>query len=133
MSENGIDRRHPGLRHLIHELIEERAATDPVLVQVLPLLVQQCGFDVNGMRRGDGYTPLHIACADSRLLLFKVLVLLGADVHAIANDNSLPLSLAQSAAARASAAVDVVAAGEMCAFLRKLGAQDRVRHLSYAG
>lgn len=91
------------------------------------------GFDVNAMRRSDGITPLHIACALPRTTAFKVLVVLGADIHAVANDGSMPLNRAIAAAAAATSAAQVVSAGDMAAHLRSLGAEETVSLRSYRG
>mmetsp|Transcript_23287 Transcript_23287/g.43385 ORF Transcript_23287/g.43385 Transcript_23287/m.43385 type:complete len:149 (-) Transcript_23287:233-679(-) len=132
MCENGVTQSHPGIRNIFHSVIAT-AREDAPLLRTLPILVKKFGFNVNTMRKGDGYTPLHVACQFSRLVLFKMLILLGADISAIANDNSLPMSLAMEASIAASTSSQVVASGEIVKYLQKLGASTQVAMVSSSG
>jgi len=132
MCENGVTQSHPGIRNIFHSVIAT-ACEDAPLLRTLPILVKKFGFNVNTMRKGDGYTPLHVACQFSRLVLFKMLILLGADISAIANDNSLPMSLAMEASIAASTSSQVVASGEIVKYLQKLGASTQVAMVSSSG
>jgi hypothetical protein len=130
--ENG----HPGLRHLLHELVIEASASPEAtgyVIQVLPTLVNEYGFDVNCMRQNDAYTPLHLACRLGNLPAFKVLILLGADIHAVANDDSLPLVLARRCTESATRAQQVVDSGEIVKFLTRLGASETITFVNATG
>ncbi|GBG30367.1 Ankyrin repeat domain-containing protein 49 [Hondaea fermentalgiana] len=121
------------LRTLMFDLIDEADEEAPLL-QTLPVLFTEgASFDVNTMHPKNGRTPLHSACARAQVSVFKLLVLHGADIHAVANDDSMPLQCAQQAATEASTAAQVVAAGDIVNFLRKLGAQDSIQLVSYRG
>ena len=135
MCENGVDKQHPGLRQLLHALVSECEHGEGVaaLAKVAPVLVRELGFEVNAMRPGDGYTPLHLACLSAQPRLFKLLVLLGADVNAVANDDSLPATCAARAAAAATSAREVVGAGEITDCLRRLGASSEIEYVSSCG
>mmetsp|Transcript_3822 Transcript_3822/g.5552 ORF Transcript_3822/g.5552 Transcript_3822/m.5552 type:complete len:219 (-) Transcript_3822:81-737(-) len=124
MGENGLDRRHPGLVNILHYLMEE-TEDEMNLLKVIPVLVAQ-DFDINDMRRSDSYTPLHLVCKRGFINLFKLLVTLGADVHAIANDNSMPINCALELAENATTTQQVVSAGNIVTYLRRLGAQESV-------
>ena len=48
-----------------------------------------------------------------------MLIILGADIHAIANNNMMPINLAQQAAYEAEQLEQVTACGEMVKYLKK--------------
>ena len=109
MCNNGVTKRHPGLTTLLHDLV---VSTAPLHV-VLPVLVRY-EFDINSMRRGDGYTPLHLVCLGKDIDLFKLVVVLGGDINAIANDNLMPLNCS------------LKNCPEISSYLIKLGATDKI-------
>lgn len=60
-------------------------------------IIDRLNGDVNALRTEDGFTLLHIACMGGLYRTSRILVACGADVNAIANDSSTPLSLAMDA------------------------------------
>jgi len=112
MVENGINGKHPGLQTLLHELVLEASET---VVLNLSILVKQGGFDVNSMRRSDGFTPLHVVCANGSVSLpvLKLLLLYGADVHAVSNDDWTPSMLIEKNLKHESSADQVCLLSEM--------------------
>ena len=57
-----------------------------------------------------------------QLNVFKLLILLGADIQAVGNDNRMPLNVALEAAEHATTSDQVVNSGERVKYLRKLEA-----------
>mmetsp|Transcript_9029 Transcript_9029/g.17814 ORF Transcript_9029/g.17814 Transcript_9029/m.17814 type:complete len:278 (+) Transcript_9029:151-984(+) len=133
MLQNGVDKYHPGLRVLLFDLLENSNVSESTLVSIFPVLIQEGGFDVNSMHPRSGYTPLHIACAHTNLAIFKLLVVLGADIHAVANNDNMPLNCVLQAADEAKTVAQITAAGDIAKFLRQLGAQETIQLVSYRG
>eukprot|EP00943_MAST-04B_sp_MAST-4B-sp1_P001322 g1322.t1 len=87
---NGMNpKSQPGIAHAIHILVTHKAHLEAVRFLV------KAGFDVNQPRKPQMFTPIHIACVTKNADMIKVLIELGADVNAVANDgyDSMPLTL----------------------------------------
>jgi hypothetical protein len=87
---NGMNpKSQPGIAHAIHILVTHKAHIEAVRFLV------KAGFDVNQPRKPQMFTPIHIACVTKNADMINVLIELGADVNAVANDgyDSMPLTL----------------------------------------
>ena len=87
---NGLNpKSQPGVAHAIHVLVTHKAHVESVRFLV------KAGFEVNQPRKPQMFTPIHIACVTKNVEMIKVLIELGADVNAVADDgyDSMPLTL----------------------------------------
>ena len=95
MTEGGgvSPRSVPPLADVVHGVVE-RAVHAEDCEAVLAALVRGGGFDPSHPRKGDGWTPLHVACRRNMTRVALLLVGLGADVNAVGLDDTMPLHLA---------------------------------------
>ncbi|KAK1931143.1 hypothetical protein P3T76_013332 [Phytophthora citrophthora] len=91
---NGFDLHQSYMRDILHSVVESVQSSQSDAVQPLIRLLLDAGVDVNWQRKSDLYTALHVACCKNLYPLAYLLVLYGADVNAIAADDSMPLSCA---------------------------------------
>eukprot|EP00644_Phytophthora_capsici_P016183 jgi/Phyca11/115369/e_gw1.28.201.1 len=93
MLMNGFDLQQSYMRDILHTVVE---SVQSDAVQPLIRLLLDAGVDVNWQRKSDLYTALHVACCKNLYPIAHLLVLYGADVNAIAADDSMPLACANS-------------------------------------
>ncbi|KAG6584918.1 Ankyrin repeat-containing domain [Phytophthora cinnamomi] len=92
---NGFDLQQNYMRDVLHGVIESIDSPQSAdAVQPLVRFLLDAGVDVNWQRKSDLYTALHVACCKNLYPIVYLLVLFGADVNAIAADDSMPLSCA---------------------------------------
>ncbi|OWZ12217.1 hypothetical protein PHMEG_00014654 [Phytophthora megakarya] len=95
---NGFDIQQSSMKDILHTVVENvdslqsADATQPLIRFLL-----DAGVDVNWQRKSDLYTALHVACCKNLFPIAYLLVLYGADVNAIAADDSMPLACAHNA------------------------------------
>ena len=88
--DNGFDRSSVGIRHLLHEVLDNmpyHMSPESVVRFLLDLKL-----DVNEAREDDLLTPLHLACKRRDPGVVQLLLNSGADVNAVAKNDLLPLS-----------------------------------------
>lgn len=86
----------PTLADVVH-LVVERAVGSTGVPMLRCLAAGR--FDISAPRKGDGWTPLHLACSRNLVAVAEVIIELGADVNAVGLDDRLPLNLADRVAA----------------------------------
>ncbi|KAL3669748.1 hypothetical protein V7S43_005129 [Phytophthora oleae] len=97
MLVNGFDLQQSYMRDILHSVVESvHSSQSADAVQPLLRLLLDAGVDVNWQRKSDLYTALHVACCKNLYPLAYLLVLYGADVNAIAADDSMPLTCANN-------------------------------------
>lgn len=97
---HGIQLDRPPLDECLCTLAEDCEAEDggASVVAAARYLVTQGGADVNKCRRKDWRGPLHLCCLRDLTALGAFLVDAGADVNAVAKDDSTPLGTCQAGA-----------------------------------
>ncbi|EEY58272.1 uncharacterized protein PITG_00916 [Phytophthora infestans T30-4] len=94
---NGFDLQQSYMRDILHSVIENVDSPQSAeAVQPLIRFLLDAGVDVNWQRKADLYTALHVACCKNLYPIAYLLVLYGADVNAIAADDSMPLVCANN-------------------------------------
>ncbi|POM70463.1 Ankyrin repeat domain containing hypothetical protein 44 [Phytophthora palmivora] len=94
---NGFDLQQSYMRDILHGVIENIDHLQSAdTVQPLIRFLLDAGIDVNWQRKSDLYTALHVACCKNLYPIAYLLVLYGADVNAIAADDSMPLACANN-------------------------------------
>lgn len=96
--EGGVSPRSlPPVAEVLHDVVSRFVVGNDggaTTLQVITYLVIDGNFDVSKPRKGDGWTPLHLAAQRNLLIVAKHLIKLGADVNAIGRDDIMPLNLA---------------------------------------
>ncbi|KAF1778978.1 Ankyrin repeat-containing domain [Phytophthora cactorum] len=94
---NSFDLQQSYMRDILHNIIENVDNPQSAdAVQPLIRFLLDAGVDINWQRKSDLYTALHIACCQNLYPIAYLLVIYGADVNAIAADDSMPLACANS-------------------------------------
>lgn len=95
MLSNGFDLQQSCMRDVLHAAVETvNSSQDAEAVQPLIRFLLDAGVDVNWQRKSDLCTALHVACRNNLYAIAYLLILYGADVNAIAADDSMPLACA---------------------------------------
>ncbi|ETK90511.1 hypothetical protein L915_05729 [Phytophthora nicotianae] len=94
---NGFDLQQSYMRDVLHSIIDNiDSPQSSDAVQPLIRFLLDAGVDVNWQRTSDLYTALHVACCKNLYPIAYLLVLFGADVNAIAANDSMPLACANN-------------------------------------
>ncbi|KAG7375799.1 hypothetical protein PHYPSEUDO_015243 [Phytophthora pseudosyringae] len=94
---NGFDLQQSYMKDVLHSVIENVDSSHSAdTAQPLIRFLLDAGVDVNWQRKSDLYTALHVACCKNLYPIAYLLVLYGADVNAIAADDSMPLGCANN-------------------------------------
>mmetsp|Transcript_47838 Transcript_47838/g.61336 ORF Transcript_47838/g.61336 Transcript_47838/m.61336 type:complete len:246 (-) Transcript_47838:294-1031(-) len=98
--EGGVSPRTlPPVADVIHDvvnkfLISKDDDNGESTLNIISYLVLEGNFDISRPRKGDGWTPLHIASQRNLFIMAKHLIFLGADVNSVGRDDVMPLNLA---------------------------------------
>ena len=127
MVGNGVRCGNPGISESF-ALNLLRSKPKSTSIRILNLLYGPAGFDVNHMDIATGTTALHVAVENCEVEKFKLLLVLGADVNAIAlgpsGEDVLPLTMC-NADDGCDTSEQKEAKRTMGAYLRTLGARER--------
>mmetsp|Transcript_45942 Transcript_45942/g.143777 ORF Transcript_45942/g.143777 Transcript_45942/m.143777 type:complete len:325 (-) Transcript_45942:43-1017(-) len=100
----GLDVSLPPLKYLMHEFcagmgsVARDAVPQQDVFNCIDAMVAT-GADVNASRKGDWYTPLHVACQAGSVAAVRALLRYNADINAVGDGDAMPLTLAEEAEA----------------------------------
>eukprot|EP01029_Cantina_marsupialis_P029318 TRINITY_DN780100_c0_g1_i1.p1 TRINITY_DN780100_c0_g1~~TRINITY_DN780100_c0_g1_i1.p1 ORF type:complete len:253 (-),score=62.52 TRINITY_DN780100_c0_g1_i1:200-958(-) len=92
LNDCGLSVNNPGLEEILFYAINSNVSVENAC-KVVTLLVT-AGADINHQRRNDSYTLMHCAAKDGDLELCEFLIESKCSVNGVANDDSMPLTLA---------------------------------------
>eukprot|EP00947_MAST-08B_sp_MAST-8B-sp1_P003716 g3716.t1 len=95
MMDQGFDIKETAVRDVLFKIVQ-KGRKESSVVEVLQHLVA-CGLEPNLQLRPKFLTPLHHACERGWFEMVDMLIRLGADVNAVADDDVMPLHCAEHA------------------------------------